>query len=254
VLIATALAVLASTGEFLELHSAQQSADRNATVTSVYVLSGDVPQGESVATAHSQGLIKAAKTPLQFVPTGAVRSLADIGDQVSWYRLPAGEVVVSGMFVPPKTMGSLAAELPRHDVAVSVTTSPVQSVAGLIQPGDKVDILVNINGDEERDLYQSVSVLAVGTTLARAQHSATTAITGAKPSDVITFAVPLLIAAGIAEANSDRGGLTRGLYLALEPAGSRGAPTESVNGPNLVIGGPMISVHVEKSGTDEKTP
>ena len=44
----------------------------------------------------------------------------------------------------------LAAQtVPKGDVAVSVSVDQVHGVAGLIQPGDKVDILVDLGGDQE---------------------------------------------------------------------------------------------------------
>ena len=73
---------------------------------------------------------------------------------------------MSGMFQSPDTIASVAAEtVPQGDVAISVSVDQVHGVAGLIQPGDKVDILIDVNGSQETYLYQAVPVLAVGTTL-----------------------------------------------------------------------------------------
>ena len=274
VLIATALALLVSAGAYVGLHSAQQKAIKNATGTFVYVLKGPIPPDDSVATAYSEGLIKEAKTRSGFVPAGAVKDLAVIRNNVAWYSLPAGEVVVSGMFVSPQMLGSLAAKsVPRGDVAVSVTANQVHSVAGLIEPGNEVDIMVDVNGAQERYLYRSVPVLAVGTTLVPAPvKSVSSASTStALANNVITFAVPLTYASYIAQANNGGSGIIGGVYLALAGTNNGSMPMSTVTASNLLpdepsnassrvsgsgslLAGPMIGEHVARSETDENTP
>jgi Flp pilus assembly protein CpaB len=274
VLIATALALLASAGAYVELHSAQQKAIKNASATFVYVLTGAVPPGDSVASAYSEGLIGTVKTRSQFVPTGAIQDLAMIHNDVAWYSLPTGEVVVNGMFVAPSTIGSLAAKrVPRGDVAVSVTANQVHSVAGLIEPGDKVDIMVDVDGNQERYLYRAIRVLAVGTTFVPVPVKSQASADAIAPltNNVITFAVPLTYASFIAQANNGGSGVIGGVYLALAGADDGAMPTATVtasnlipgepsnasstgSGPNSVLAGPMIGEHVERSETDEQTP
>ena len=94
------------------------------------------------------------------------------------------------MFVSPESIASVAAGRAQGDVAISVSVDQVHAVAGLVQPGDKVDILVDINGNQETTLYQQVPVLAVGTTLVRTPGTASSAqTTSTTTSNVITFAV-----------------------------------------------------------------
>jgi Flp pilus assembly protein CpaB len=274
VLIATALAVLASAGAYVGLHSAQQKDKKNASATFVYVLTGTVPPDDSVASAYSEGLIREAQTRAQFVPIGAIRDLAMIHNEVAWYSLPAGEVVVGGMFVSPGSIGSLAAKrVPSGDVAVSVTANQVHSVAGLIQPGDEVDIMVDIDGNQERYLYRSVRVLGVGTTLVPAPVNtpSSDSVSATLANNVITFAVPLTYASYIAQANNSGSGVIGGVYLALAGVDNGAMPIATVTGSNLIQGGPsnvpssvsgsnsllagpMIGEHVVRSETNENTP
>jgi Flp pilus assembly protein CpaB len=274
VLIATALALLVSAGAYVGLHSAQQKAVKNASATFVYVLTGTVPPDDSVATAYSDGLIRQVRTRSQFVPIGAIRNLALIHDDLAWYSLPAGEVVVNGMFVSPGSIGSVAAKsVPSGDVAVSVTANQVHSVAGLIQPGDEVDIMVDIDGNQERYLYRSVRVLAVGTTLVPApvKTSSYASVSATLANNVITFAVPFTYAPYIAQANNSGSGVIGGVYLALAGVGNGATPIGTVTASNLLQGGPsnasstdggsnsllagpMIGEHVERSETNENTP
>ncbi len=141
------------------------------------------------------------------------------------------------MFVAPDTIASVAAEtVPQGDVAISVSVDQVHAVAGLIQPGDKVDILLDINGNQETTLYQQVPVLAVGTTLVPAPGTTPsgTQTTASTTSNVITFAVTPAAAARIALADSDGGGVTGGIYLALEAAGNPPTAPTTINSSNLI--------------------
>jgi pilus assembly protein CpaB len=284
VVVAIALAVVASAAADLGLHSAQKNAQKNATLTSVYVLKGAVPRNESVAAAYLQGLITSTRLPVQFVPAGAVTNLSLIRNHEAEYNLPAGQVVVDAMFISPKAGTSLAAQtVPKGDVAVSVSVDQVHGVAGLIQPGDKVDILVDLDSDQESYLYQLVPVLAVGSTLVPTPHTTATPVANSStstttPNDqsasanpenskvIITFAVPPAAAATIALANSGGGGVSGGLYLALVASGDAAVSATTISGANLITGLPAGSAsnpgstivssggHVSHSDTDEKTP
>jgi pilus assembly protein CpaB len=243
VVVAIALAVLASAATYGELHSAQQKANKNATLTSVYVIKGVVPRNESAAAAYLQGLIKPARLPLEFVPAGAVTNLALIRTQEAEFNLPPGEVVVNAMFVAPQGNSSLAAEtVPKGDVAVTVSVNQAEGVAGLIEPGDKVDIIVNIHSYLEAYLYQLVPVLGVNTTLVPLPGTASVAAqtkAATEASDLITFAVPRQAAARIALANDGGDGVTGGLFLALVGASDAAVPATTISGSNLIPGLPI---------------
>jgi Flp pilus assembly protein CpaB len=244
VVVAIVLAVAASAATYAELHSAQQRADKNARLTSVYVVNAIVPRNESAAAAYLQGLIKPTRLPLELVPAGAVTNLAQIRTQEAEFNLPPGQVVVSAMFVPPQGNSSLAAQtVPKSDVAVTVSVNQTQGVAGLIEPGDKVDIIVNIDSDLETYLYQFVPVLGVNTTLVPLPRTATVAAqtkAATEATDLITFAVPRQAAARIALANSGGGGVSGGLYLALVGASDAAVAATTISGTDLIpinIGG-----------------
>ena len=241
VVIAAVLAGLAGAGAYFEVHDAQQQAYKNSTLVTVLTAKGVIPRDESAAQAYAQGLIRQTRMPSQFAPAEALTGLGSLKKDVAAYNVPAGEVLVKDMFVSPESVASVAAQtVPKGDVAISVSVDQVHGVAGLIQPGDKVDILVNLSGDKETYLYQAVPVLAVGTTLVSAP-GASAAQTGASSStqavNVITFAVPPPAAARIALANSDGGGVTGGIYLTLEAAGNQPGNPPTVTGANLLPSG-----------------
>jgi len=79
----------------------------------------------------------------------------------------------------------------------------------------------------------------VGTTLVAAPGSGTYAHTNAATQErnVITFAVTRDAAARIALANSAGGGVSGGIYLALEAPGNVVTPTPAITGANLIPSG-----------------
>ena len=239
VAVAIAVGVVASVLSYVFLNNAQQNAYHNAKLVPAYVITKEIPRTLSGADAVNGGYVKQEKVPAEFRPSSAVTDVSDIRDQAAGTNLPAGEIVTSGMFVSPVSIASVAAEtVPAGDVAISVSVDQVHSVAGLIQPGDKVDMLLDINGNQETYLYQAVPVLAVGTTLVPAPGTTPSATqsTSATPSNLITFAVTPTAAARIALADSDGGGVTGGIYLALEAAGNTPTAPTTITGSNLIPG------------------
>jgi pilus assembly protein CpaB len=237
VCVAVAVGVLASVLSYVFLNNAQNDAYHNAKLVSAYVIAKPIPRTLSGADAESGGYLQQKKIPAEFRPSSAVTDLSAIKDDSADANLPAGEIVVSGMFVSPDTIASVAAEtVPAGDVAISVSVDPVHGVAGLIHPGDKVDILVDLNGNQETYLFQAVPVLAVGTTLVPTPGTASSATSSSstQTSNVITFAVSPDDAARIALADSDGGGVTGGIYLALEAAGNAPTASTTINSSNLI--------------------
>jgi pilus assembly protein CpaB len=236
VAVAVAVGVVASVLSYVFLNNAQNNAYHNAKLVNAYVIAKPIPRTLSGADAANGGYLQQKKIPAEFRPASAVTRLSSIRDEAANTNLPVGEVVVAGMFVSPESIASVAAEtVPQGDVAISVSVDQVHAVAGLVQPGDKVDILVDINGNQETTLYQQVPVLAVGTTLVRTPGTASSAqTTSTTTSNVITFAVTPEAAARIALADSNGGGVTGGIYLALEAAGNPAAPPTNITSANLI--------------------
>lgn len=108
----------------------------------VVVASGPVPKGTSADEAIQSGAVKLGQRPRSDLPTNAVRRLADIGGYVATLDLAGGEVVTTAMFANPKEAGgSNVSNLDEGNVAVTIQVDQASGVAGLVQPGDRVNIL-----------------------------------------------------------------------------------------------------------------
>ncbi len=149
--------------------------------------------------------------------------------KVAETEITQGQIIVPGMFVDPSQATSTWSErLPVDRVAVQVSLDQVRGMVGMLQPSDKVSMLVTVQCEEEarlqqiepdqlcgggdgqfvRFLYSNVEILNIGNGTAAAVGADGVATPAA--SGIITFSVPLDAAKRIVAVNSD-------LWLALEP-------------------------------------
>jgi pilus assembly protein CpaB len=134
------------------------------------------------------------------------------------------------MFVEPRAATvSFAQRSPPGQVAVTISVDNVHGVAGLIVPGDQVNIMASAP-DGQRYLFQNVNVLAIGNTPAPQPGDTTATTTQSVGGGLMTFAVPPLAAAKIAVAS--------GVYLTLVPPGNQPVAVPPVN-PNSLFTGPL---------------
>ena len=236
VAIAIVLGVAAGGAAYAELHSAQNRAYNNAKLADVYMVTGPIARGTTGAAAVNAGLIKKTEIPQKFRPATTVTDLGAIGSDVAAGDLPSGVVVVNGLFVAPAVIAGTAAQtIPKGDVAITVSADQVHSVAGLIQPGDKVDILVEMSNGQETFLFQNVPVLAVGSNVAP-KGGVSTVATTTGGSNLFTFAVAPDAAARIALAQSGGGGVSGSLYLTLVPPDNPNGSVPTISSSNLLTG------------------
>ena len=154
-----------------------------------------------------------------------------IKGKVAPLDLAAGQILVDDEFVTPAAAQTSfsTTNVPNGQVAITISVSNVQAVAGLIVPGDKVDLMGTFHtgnpsadagtdvGEYEHFFYQNVNVIAIGTTAAPTAGN-TGAVTN-PGSDLFTFAVPP------GSRRTDRAclGLEPGLLRARPPVQQSGA-------------------------------
>lgn len=243
---AVVVGLVAAFAAYSYLHSAQTRAYDNAKLTAAYVVAKPVPAGLAGAQAITGGYVVRKQVPAEFRPAGAVTNLADIEGTQAVAPVAVGQILVAGMFTSPSAAQvTFARAIPAGDVAVTVSVSQVQGVAGLPQPGDHVDIMVTVTGAEQY-LLENVPVLAIGQqTSPQGSTSTSTSTTAAgaastAPADssgLFTFAVSPLDAERIALAEQQ--GL--GIYLALEPPGSAPSNVPPTDQGNLFTIGPLAA-------------
>jgi Flp pilus assembly protein CpaB len=179
-------------------------------------------------------LIRQGEIPREFLPSTALTDSTVISGKVARTDLAAGQVVVAGMFVDQaEVVASWSDRLEVGEVAVTISLDQVRSVGGLIQPGDRVSMLVETTptaddpaapagGKTVRHLYQNVEILAIGNV-----GVGQTPDNGQVPSSgLITLAVPPDAAQRIVYARDS-------IYLLLEPKNFLATDLPPIDAGNL---------------------
>jgi pilus assembly protein CpaB len=227
-IVAVVVAIVAAGSIYGYLNSVQDRAYADAKLVKVFRVDKDVKKGLPGEQAIDQSLVKSSDIPQKYRPTTALTDINAIRGKVALNDLSAGQVVVDGMFVEPRAATvSFAQRIPAGQVAITINVDSVHGVAGLVVPGDQVNMLATAP-DGERYLYQNVNVLAVGNTPAPQPGDTTATTTPTAGSGLITFAVPPNAAAKISIAS--------GVYLTLVPPGNQPVPVPTVTQGNLFTG------------------
>ncbi len=205
----------------------------------VYKVVTSVPKGTFAEDAFANGWIEKSDIAAEFRPGTAINDPADIAGQVAISDIPANQVVVTQQFASQASQLSTFSELlQQNQVAITISVDQIRGVAGLLVPGDFVNVLLtegatNLGGEEDnvdaegnpvadangtiapdaRYLYQKVQILAIGQQ--RELQPGETVNTNPDGSPVVestgllTLAVPVEAAQWIASASTGQ------LYLTL---------------------------------------
>lgn len=213
------------------INSVQDRAYHGAQLVRVFVVSKDIEKNLGGDEALATGLIKSDAIPQKFRPGSALTDRNVVKGKVALTRLSAGQVVVEGMFVDPRVAQVTAAKrIPAGQVAVTISVDPVHGVAGLIVPGDRVNIMSLDATGNQRTLYQNVDVLFIGATAAPDPGSVQ--VVTNPGSGLITLAVPQEAAQKITFIAGDK----QGVYLSLVPPDNQPIQIPPSNGGNVFTG------------------
>jgi pilus assembly protein CpaB len=244
VIVAVVIGAIASFALFQYTDGAEDRAYGKARRVTVLVVKKDIPKSFLGADAVQQGYVGEALIPQEFRPATALTTTAGLEALVAKGDLSAGQVVVDGMFVTPDQAYSTNAErLAEGMVAITISIDQVRGVAGLIVPGDRVNMIIDhptqgfivddVRKPVKTVLYQNVKILAVGTQLEPDLGEAvvapgSTAAPETVASNLLTLEVPLEAATRIAYVGSE------GLYLTLVPPNNAPVERPGIGPENLV--------------------
>jgi pilus assembly protein CpaB len=158
----------------------EDRANQDAERVPVLVVRADIPQGVPGEQAVAEGLIVEDEIAREFLPATRLTDPDQISGKVALSNLAANQVLVDGMFVDPTTSSiGFGQRLEENHVAYTISVDSSSAVAGLLVPGDLVDIFA-LAGDASADptaaagdsagygnnarlLYHQVRILAIGT-------------------------------------------------------------------------------------------
>lgn len=235
---AVVVAAIAAVAVYSYLTTVQDRANKDAKLVKVFVVKKDITKGLPGEQALEEGFIKPDQINVKFRAATALTDVNVIRGRVALTNLAANQVVVDGQFVDPRVATvSSAQRIPTGNVAITIQVDQVRGVANLVQPGDKVNMLVSIHTGTEEYLYQNVPVLFVGSQAAP-QPGETTATTTPdtatnQGSGLITVAVSPIAAQRIAFVASG-GESGSSIYLTLVPPDYRPAEMGPIDTNNVI--------------------
>ncbi|MBI3913841.1 MAG: Flp pilus assembly protein CpaB, partial [Chloroflexi bacterium] len=143
VLFGIILGVLTAGGTFVVLSSAGPQAQAIPTKSIVIALQ-NIPERTEI-TAESIGK---ADWPEAVVPPGAFETSADVLGKLTLDPVYQGQIILAPMIVDKtklkETRSNASYLVPDNKVAVAFPITPLSGVAGAIQAGDTIDILLTL--------------------------------------------------------------------------------------------------------------
>lgn len=130
----------------------------------VVVAETDIAPG----TALTGRMLRAATWPRSIIPTKAVNNLKTLEGRVVQIPIAKGEPILLSKLAPEGTAAGLGGLLDPNCLAVTVKTDAVSGVAGFINPGDRVDVLVEMTNPGHNNehfsklILQNLKVLSKG--------------------------------------------------------------------------------------------
>jgi pilus assembly protein CpaB len=227
--VAVIIGMLAAFSLYSYINGVEDKAYNNAKRVPVYVVATPIAAKTPGEQVRGQKMVVIKEVPLDVVPAESITALDTIQGKQAKTDLLVGQVLVPGMFVDPaEAIGTWAEQLPVGQVAVQVQLDQVRGMVGMLQPSDRVTLLVTMDnataegtasdpnvtasavGQGVRYLYSNVEILAIGMNGAAGAGAAGADAAGQTGSNMITFKVPIDAAQRIISANTN-------LWVLLEP-------------------------------------
>jgi pilus assembly protein CpaB len=137
------------------------AASPRADSVAVVVAAQNIPRGASIAP----DMIRTRAYPRDVLPPGTLTKVDDVLDRAVFVPLLKDEPVLDGKLAPKGARRGMAALVPDGMRAFTIHTPSVASgVGGFILPGNKVDVLLTMEGKRggiTTTLVQNLEILAV---------------------------------------------------------------------------------------------
>ncbi len=183
-----AIVVALGTGWLLltYLSNLQRQTNANSAPVTVVVAAQDIPARVPVTDA----MLTRVSRPISAVDPNTVRDPKQIVGALSLITIPAGSSVTTAMVGHPSDVG-LPVRMAPGMRAVSVQIDKVKGISGLIEPGDRVDIIAqapktNAAPPPAATILRGVRVLAIGDSL---EYSSATPSPQEANATTVTFEV-----------------------------------------------------------------
>lgn len=160
--IAVGCGLVASIGVSQYMDQKGDSGADGSETAKIFVALTDIGIGQELDANN----VKLEDWPRDRIPDGAITDLADLEGHFPRTRLYAGEPILKAKLMSSND-GSKSVDIPKGFRVVSVQVTMKSAVSGLVQPGDRVDLLVFLRKSAEvpqtgtRTILKDVNVFAV---------------------------------------------------------------------------------------------
>ncbi len=146
-------------GTTLYLGSVSKDQKFKAELISVITAKANIPP----RTVITKDMVQNKSIPRQYALPGVFVQPQEVIGKITNTPIILGEQIVSGKVSVRGQQLGLSFIVPKNKRAVSVEVDAAASIAGLIKPGDMVDILCTLTGDFNRTVtvLQNVQILAI---------------------------------------------------------------------------------------------
>jgi len=163
------LALLAGAVAFVTMQQAMTGKPvvRKEPRSNVVVAAREIP----LCTVIQEADVELRELPTSAIPKGAVRRLDEAVGKISKVKLTSGEVLLAHRLADPTKKGeNIAFTMKEGTVVMAFPARDLMSTIGILQPGDKVDILfsLDIEGGKEGegglvtfDALQNLEITAI---------------------------------------------------------------------------------------------
>lgn len=190
-LVGIGLGVVAAVLAFLYLNKADERAEDKVDTVNVVRAAAPIPEGTTGEEAADAGLVEVAPALKDEAPPDALTQIDSLPGTIAVTDIDQGQIITSSSFSPPEDVtpgGGLLADRLRSDSddagvelqAVTISASAERGVAGLVSVGDRVNVMVFLDGGTQF-MLQNMSVLALGASTGLPQELADDANAEAQP-------------------------------------------------------------------------
>ena len=169
IIIAVGLALVAGLFSLFYVSNYKANVQHAEKSVTVYVAKNDIPVGTTGADIVRGHLLATSSIATKSVVPGAISDPAQIANLVTTQDILAKEQVTLRRFANRAELGPRA-QLHGTLRALSIEGDPSQVLAGILKPGDHVDIVASFkgsnkdNGSLSRDIARNILVLQTGDT------------------------------------------------------------------------------------------
>jgi len=161
--IALGCGLIASIGISQVMESKSDDLPVETPLESIFVATSDIPLGQVLIT----DMLRQEEWPRDKIPEGAVQNVEEIDGKRTLTRLYPGEPILHAKLIDANKFSDASEKIPKGFRVASVKVTMDSSASGLINPGDRVDVLVflkrgrGISLTGTRTILKNVTVFAV---------------------------------------------------------------------------------------------